>query len=115
MNTLRNHVQLIGHLGRNPEVKTLENGKKIASFQIACTESYNDANGRKIENTQWFSAVAWEGLAGIAEKYMHKGKQVAISGKLNSRHWMDKEGKKHYVTEIVCSDILLLGAPKKAE
>lgn len=113
MNTIRNHVQIVGNLGRNPEIKTLNNGKKFATFLLACSEVYNDADGKKIENTQWFTAVAWEGLAGIAEKYMHKGKQVAISGKLSNRNWTDKEGKKHYVTEIVCSDILLLGGAKK--
>lgn len=115
MNIIRNNVQLVGNLGRNPEVKMLENGKKVATILLACTETYNDPEGRKIENTQWFTAVAWDGLAGIAEKYMHKGKQIAISGKLQTRNWTDKEGKKHYVTEIVCNDILLLGGAKKAE
>ena len=115
MNMIRNNVQLVGNLGRNPEIKTLNNGKKVATFLLACNETYNDSEGKKIENTQWFSIVAWDGLAGIAEKFMYKGKQVAISGKLSNRNWTDKEGKKHYVTEVVCTDILLLGGSKKED
>jgi single-strand DNA-binding protein len=111
---IRNNVQLVGHLGQNPEVKTITGGKKVAKFTIACNESRTDKEGRKIETTQWFNAVAWEGLATIAEKYMVKGKQVAISGKLVNKNWTDKEGVMRYATEIICSDILLLGGKDKA-
>lgn len=115
MNIIRNNVQLVGNLGKDPEVKTLENGKKVAKLSIACTESRTNAEGHKIETTQWFNAVAWDGLAGVAEKFMIKGKQVAISGRLTNRQWEDKEGKAHYTTEIVVNDILLLsgGSRKK--
>ncbi len=113
MNIIRNNVQLVGNLGQNPEVKTVTGGKKVANFSIACTESRTDAEGRKIDTTQWFRVTAWDGLATIAEKYMVKGKQVAISGKLVNKNWTDKEGKQCYSTEIICSDILLLGNGKK--
>jgi single-strand DNA-binding protein len=112
MNMIRNNVQLVGHLGQNPDVKTLPNGKKVANFSIACMETRVDAEGRKIETTQWFRATAWDGLATVAEKYMVKGKQVAISGKLINKSWTDKEGKACHGTEILCVDILLLGGKK---
>lgn len=109
MNMIRNNVQLVGNLGKDPEVKTLDSGKKVASLSIACNESYTDSEGRKIETTQWFTATAWDGLANLAEKYMVKGKQVAISGRLVNRTWTGKDGKSRTTTEIVVSDILLLG------
>ncbi len=112
MNMIRNNVQLVGNLGQNPEVKTLDGGKKVAHFSIACTESRTDKEGKKIETTQWFRATAWEGLATLAEKYMVKGKQVAIAGKLVNKTWKDKDGKDCYSTEIIVSDILLLGGKK---
>lgn len=114
MNMIRNNVQLVGNLGQNPEVKTLPGGKKVANFSIACTDSHTDKEGRKIDTTQWFNIIAWEGLATVAEKYMVKGKQVAISGRLVNRNWTDKEGVTRYATEIVCSDILLLGGKDKS-
>jgi single-strand DNA-binding protein len=113
MNMIRNNVQLVGYLGQNPDVKTLPNGKKVANFSIACTESRTDAEGRKIETTQWFRATAWDGLANVVEKYMVKGKQVAICGKLVNKSWTDKEGKPCNGTEVNCTDILLLGGGKK--
>ena len=111
---IRNNVQLVGNLGKNPEVKTLPGGQKVAHFSIACTESKTDKEGRKIETTQWFNATAWEGLATIAEKYMVKGNKVAIAGKLVNNNWTDKEGVMRYSTEIICSDILLLGGKDKS-
>jgi single-strand DNA-binding protein len=113
MNMIRNNVQLIGNLGKNPEVKTVAGGKKVANFSLACTDSHTDKEGRKIETTQWFYVTAWDGLATIAEKYMAKGKQIAISGRLVNKTWTDKEGVTRYSTEIVCSDILLLGGKDK--
>lgn len=113
MNMIRNNVQLVGNLGQNPEVKTVAGGKKVANFTLACTDSYTDKEGRKTETTQWFRATAWDGLATIAEKYMAKGKQVAITGRLVNKNWVDKEGVTRYSTEIVVSDILLLGGKSK--
>ena len=109
MNTLRNKVQLIGNLGNAPEIITLESGKKLAKFSIATNESYKNAQGEKITDTQWHNLVAWNKTAEIVEKYLEKGKEVAIEGKLTSRSYDDKEGTKRYITEVVVSELLLLG------
>ncbi len=113
MNMIRNNVQLVGYVGQNPDVQIKATGKKVAVFSIACTESSIDAEGRKVDTTQWFRIVAWEGLATIAEKYIVKGKQIAISGKLVNKTWTDKDGKPCTGTEIICSDILLMGGKEK--
>ncbi|MCK5815016.1 MAG: single-stranded DNA-binding protein [Flavobacteriaceae bacterium] len=109
MNTLRNRVQLIGHLGKNPEIITLDSGKKLAKFSIATNESYKNAQGEKVQNTEWHNVVAWNKTADIIEKYLEKGSEVAIDGKLTSRSYDDKEGNKRYVTEVVCNELLMLG------
>ena len=109
MNALKNHVQLIGNLGQDPEIKQLESGKTLAKFSLATTESYKNKKGEYVNNTQWHSIIAWDHLALIAEKYLHKGKQVALVGKLNHRQYEDKDGIKRYVTEIVASDLMMLG------
>ncbi len=110
MNTLRNKVQLIGNLGKNPEIITLESGKKLAKFSIATNESYKDSSGEKVTDTQWHNIVAWNKTAEIIEKYLQKGNEVAIEGKLTSRSYETKEGDKRYVTEIVCNELLMLGS-----
>ncbi len=109
MNNLRNSVQLIGNLGMNPEIKNLESGKKVAKFSIATNEAYKNDKGEKIENTQWHNLVAWGKTADIIEKYVQKGNEVAIEGKLTNRSYDDKDGNKRYVTEIVVNEILMLG------
>ena len=109
MNTLRNKVQLIGNLGNDPEVITLESGKKLAKFAIATNESYKNSNGEKITDTQWHNIVTWGKTADIIEKYVAKGKEVVIEGKLTSRSYETKEGEKRYITEIVCNELLMLG------
>ena len=109
MNTLRNKVQLIGNLGNDPEIVNLESGKMLAKFAIATNESYKNAKGEKITDTQWHNIVAWGKTAQIVEKYVGKGKEVAIEGKLTSRSWEDKDGTKRYITEVVCSELLMLG------
>jgi single-strand DNA-binding protein len=109
MSTLRNKVQLIGNLGNNPEIITLESGKKLAKFSIATNESYKNAKGEKVQNTEWHNVVAWNTTAEIVEKYLEKGKEIAIEGKLTSRSYDDKDGVKRYVTEIVCNELLMLG------
>ncbi|MDG2193660.1 MAG: single-stranded DNA-binding protein [Polaribacter sp.] len=110
MSTLRNKVQLIGNLGNNPEIITLDSGKKLAKFSIATNESYKNAEGEKITDTQWHNVIAWNKTAEIIEKYLEKGNEVAIEGKLTSRSYEDKEGVKKYITEIVCSELLMLGS-----
>ncbi len=110
MNNLRNRVQLIGNLGMKPEIKTLESGKKLAKFSIATNETYKNAKGEKITDTQWHNVIAWNKTAEIAEMFLDKGKEVAIEGKLTTRSWDDEQGNKKYITEIVCSELLLLGS-----
>ena len=109
MSTLRNKVQLIGNLGNNPEMITLESGKKIAKFSIATNESYKNSQGEKVTDTQWHNVVAWNKTAEIIERYLEKGTEVAIEGKLTSRSYETKEGEKKYITEVVCNEVVLLG------
>ena len=108
MNALRNKVQLIGNLGMNPEVKVLDGGKKLAKMSIATNESYKNAKGELVKETQWHNLVAWGKTADIIEKYLTKGSEVAIDGKLMSRTYTDKEGTKRYITEIQVNEVLLL-------
>lgn len=109
MNSLRNKVQLIGNLGNDPEIITLESGKKLAKFSLATNENYKDASGQKIDNVQWHNLVAWNKTADIVEKYVTKGKEVAIEGKLTSRSYETKDGEKRYVTEVVVSELMMFG------
>jgi len=109
MSTLRNKVQLIGNLGNNPEIITLESGKKLAKISIATNETYKNAQGEKVTDTQWHNVVAWNKTAEIIEKYLQKGSEVALEGKLTSRSYEDKDGTKKYITEIVCNELLMLG------
>jgi len=109
MNTLKNKVQLIGNLGNDPEIINLESGKILAKFSIATNESYKNTNGEKVTDTQWHNIVAWGKTAQIVEKFVSKGKEVAIEGKLTTRSWEDKDGMKRYTTEVVCNELLMLG------
>lgn len=109
MNALRNKVQLIGHVGNDPEIKTFEGGRKLANFTIATNDSYKNEKGEKVEETQWHKLVAWGKTAEIIEKYVTKGSQIGIEGKLTHRSYDDKNGEKRYVTEVVVNDVLLLG------
>ena len=105
---MKNRVQLIGHVGQEPEIKNLENGK-LANLSIATNENYTNAKGEKVEQTEWHRITAWGKTAEIIEKYVSKGKEIAIEGKLSHRSYEDKDGIKRYVTEIVATEILLLG------
>ncbi len=107
MNTLRNKVQLIGNLGNAPEVKNLESGKKVVNFTMATNESYKNSKGEKIIDTQWHNIVAWGKTADLIEKYVSKGQEIAIEGKLTSRSYDTKEGIKRYITEIVCNEVVM--------
>jgi single-strand DNA-binding protein len=110
MNTLRNKVQLIGNLGNDPEIITMDSGKKLAKFSIATNETYKNQQGERVTDTQWHNVVAWGKTAEIVESYVTKGKEVAVEGKLTHRSYEDKEGQKRYATEVVCSELLLLGS-----
>lgn len=109
MNMLRNKVQLIGNLGMNPEVTVLESGKKLAKMSVATHETYRNAAGDRIKETHWHNIVAWGKKADIVEKYLKKGSEIALEGKLMTRSYNDKEGRKRYITEIVLSEIMVLG------
>ena len=109
MNSLRNSVRLIGNLGADPEVKEFAKGKKVVKLNLATNETYTNQEGNKITDTCWHNLVAWGKTALFAEKYLGKGTEVAIEGKLTSRSYTDKDGKKKYFTEIVVNDILMLG------
>ena len=105
MNTLRNKVQLIGRLGQNPEIVNLDSGKKIAKFSIATNESYKNQKGEKVDSTQWHNIIAWGNTATILEKYVTKGQEIAIEGKLNNKKYEDKNGVTRYVVEIIANEI----------
>ena len=110
MSTLRNKVQLIGNLGNDPEIITMDSGKKLAKFSIATNETYKNQQGDRVTDTQWHNVVAWGKTAEIIEEYVTKGKEVAVEGKLTSRSYDDKEGNKRYTTEVVCNELLMLGS-----
>lgn len=108
MKNLRNSVTLIGRLGAAPEVKEISKDNTVARINIATDESYRNANGDKVENTQWHTVVAWNGNAKFAEKYLKKGSLIAVEGRLAHRVYEDKQGEKKYTTEIVANEFLML-------
>ena len=113
MNSMRNRVQLIGNLGKDPEVKTFDNGKKIAKFSMATSESYKKESGEKVTETQWHNIVAWNGTAQVVSKLLSKGKEVALHGKLSNRSWEDDKGTKHYITEVVADEIVVFSSKEQ--
>lgn len=113
MYALKNKVQLIGNLGNAPEVKTTEGGKKLVRFNMATNEAYRNAKGEKVTETQWHTIIAWGKVADIAEKFLNKGTEVAIEGKLINRSYNDKEGNKKYITEVQANELLMLGDKAK--
>jgi single-strand DNA-binding protein len=112
--SMQNQVHIIGHVGRAPEIKTTQNGKKNARFSVAAKEAFVNAEGKRVESTQWVSVVAWDGLATIAEKYVTKGHQIGVQGRLVIREYTDAKGERKWITEIVADEILLLGAKKQS-
>ena len=110
MTTLRNNVQLIGNLGKDPEVRTFDSGKKMATFSIATTDTYKNQKGEKVQDTQWHNLVIWGKLADVAGKYLKKGSEVAVSGKLVHRNYETAGGEKKYITEINVSDMVMLSS-----
>jgi single-strand DNA-binding protein len=110
MYAFKNRVQLIGNLGNKPEIKTMESGRKLAQFNLATSENFKNSKGESVKETQWHRLVAWGKVAEVAEKYLDKGKAVAVEGKLVSRSYNDKEGKKKYISEVQVNEMLLLGS-----
>jgi len=109
MSTLRNKVQLIGNVGQEPTITNLESGKKVARLSLATNEHYKNAQGEKQTDTNWHTLVAWGKIAEIIEKYVSKGKEIAVEGKLIARSYETSEGEKRTVTEVVVNELLLLG------
>jgi single-strand DNA-binding protein len=110
MSSLKNKVQLIGNLRGNPEIRTTENGKKLARFQVGNREAYTNAKGNKVRETQWHTVLAWETLAEIVEQFFVKGSKVAIEGRLVNHRYVDKDGNHTLVTEIHMHEITKLGS-----
>jgi single-strand DNA-binding protein len=112
MNSLSNRVTLIGNLGQDPEMKTTETGKKFTHFTLATKDGYKNAEGQRVNETTWHNIVAWNGLADIAGKFLKKGKEVAVEGRIVYRTYEDKKGVTKYITEIVLNDLILLRSGK---
>ena len=111
-----NKVILLGHLGKDPEIRAMETGRKVANFTLATSETYKDKNGERVENTEWHNVVFWGPVTEVIEKYVKKGTQIYVEGKLRTRSYETKEGVKKYTTEILGDTITLLGGgPKNNE
>ena len=105
-----NKVILIGNLGKDPEVRYLENGTCVANYPIATSESYKDKKGNKVDNTEWHNIVAWSKVGEISEKYLKKGSRIYVEGKLQTRSWEGENGDKKYRTEVVINQLIMLGS-----
>lgn len=110
MSTIKNHVQLIGNVGIEPTITNLESGKKVARLSLATNENYKDRKVEKQTDTNWHTVVAWGKVAEIIEKYVTKGKEIGISGKLKTRSYETEDGNQRYVTEVEANEILLMGS-----
>jgi len=112
MNNLRNRVTLIGNLGADPEIKVTQSEKKVAKISLATSETFKNDKGERVTETQWHNLVMWGKLADLSEKYLEKGKEIAVEGKLITRHYIDKDNIKRYVTEVIVNEMLLLSQKK---
>ena len=110
---MKNQVQLIGNVGQAPEIKILDNGRKLAKFSLATNETYRAASGEKVQQTQWHRLVAWGRTADIVKNYVSRGRRIAVQGKLNNRSYTDAAGQTHYVTEVVVDEVILLDSRKE--
>jgi single-strand DNA-binding protein len=111
-----NKVILVGNLGKDPDVRHLEGGVSVANFTLAINEFYRDKQGARVERTEWHNISAWRGLAEVAEKYLRKGQQVYVEGKIRTRQYQDKENQTRYITEIIADEITMLsGRPQGHE
>jgi len=110
-----NKVILVGNLGKDPEVRYLDNGVAVANFSLATTENYKNKEGERVSQTEWHNIVLWRGLAEVAEKYLKKGASVYIEGKIKTRKWEDKEGNTRYNTEILADNMTMLGGKQSQE
>jgi single-strand DNA-binding protein len=104
-----NKAILIGNVGNDPEVRHLEGGTPVANFSLATSETYTNRSGERVTQTEWHNIVVWRGLAEVVEKYVKKGTQLYIEGRIRTRSWEDRDGNKRYTTEIVCDVMQMLG------
>jgi single-strand DNA-binding protein len=104
-----NKVMVIGHLGKDPEMRYTPSGRPVTTFSVAVSRSWNTADGERRTETEWFNIVAWGNLAEICKQYLYKGQQVYIEGRLQTRRWEDKEGQKHTSVEVVANEMMMLG------
>lgn len=104
-----NKVMIIGHLGRDPEMRYTPSGRPVTTFSVATSRSWHSADGERHEETEWFNVVTWGSLAEICNQYLRKGQQVYIEGRLQTRRWDDAEGNKHFTTELVAKEMIMLG------
>jgi len=104
-----NKVILVGNLGKDPEIRNLDSGVKVASFSLATTEFYKDKEGNRADHTEWHNIVLWRGLADVAESYLKKGSQIYLEGRIRTRQWEDKDGNKRYTTDILGDNLMMLG------
>lgn len=109
-----NKVMVIGNLGRDPEMRYTPSGRPVTTFTLATTRAWHSADGERHEETEWFNVVAWGSLAEICSQHLHRGQQVYVDGRLQTRRWEDPEGKKHSATEIVAREMIMLGEPREA-
>lgn len=109
-----NKVQIIGHLGKDPEMRYTPSGKPVTTFTVAVSRTWNSADGERHNETEWFNVVAWGTLAEICKQYLVKGQQVYVEGRLQTRRWDDKEGVKHTSVEIVANEMMMLGDRREA-
>jgi single-strand DNA-binding protein len=107
-----NKVILVGNLGKDPEIRAIDGGRKVATFSLATTESYKDKKGERVDKTEWHNIVFWGPIADVIEKYLKKGSQIYLEGKITNRSYEDKEGVKKYITEIVGQNMTMLGGPR---
>jgi single-strand DNA-binding protein len=109
-----NKIQIIGHLGKDPEMRYTPSGKPVTTFTAAVSRTWNSADGERHSETEWFNVVAWGTLAEICKQYLVKGQQVYVEGRLQTRRWDDKEGVKHTSVEIVANEMMMLGDRREA-
>ena len=108
-----NKVMIIGHLGRDPEMRYTPSGKPVTTFSVATSRSWNSSDGERHEETEWFNVVAWGSLAEVCNQHLRKGRQVYVEGRLQTRRWEDGEGNKHFTTELVAKEMIMLGDRKE--
>ena len=108
-----NKLMIIGHLGRDPEMRYTPSGKPVTTFSVATSRTWHSADGERHEDTEWFNVVAWGGLAEICNQHLQKGMQVYVEGRLQTRRWEDADGNKHFTTELVAKEMIMLGEKKE--